>query len=296
MNLKIEQNVSLKSHNSWQVGGEADFFCLPKSLAEVKEAYQWALQRGLQVTVLGGGSNVLISDLGVEGLVICLKYFNSYTSKIENDFFKMDCEAGVSKSELLKIFLKEKLASAEFLAGIPGDVGGGVIMNAGVGESIVPREFTEIVESFEVLKPDQKIKKYLHSEVKWSYRHCHGWQPGIIVRVTLSVPNIKDALVMDRVRQANRNRLQKQPLDLPSCGSVFVNPVGKKAAQLIEQCGLKGFQIGGAQVSKKHANFIVNLGGSTASELWSVIEHVKAKVKTQVNTDLQTEVVRLGRW
>jgi UDP-N-acetylmuramate dehydrogenase len=296
MNLKIEEKVSLKSFNTWQVGGEADYFCLPKSLDEVKAAYKWALDRKLPITILGGGSNVLISDQGIEGLVLCLKYFNSHRSCIENEFFKLECDAGVSKSELLKVFLKEKLAPAEFLAGIPGDVGGGVIMNAGVGELIQPREFNEIVESFEVLKADLTIKKYLHSEVTWNYRHCEGWQPGIIVKVSFSVRNIKDASVIDRVRQANKIRLQKQPLDLPSCGSVFVNPAGRKAAQLIDQCGLKGFQIGGAQVSQKHANFIVNLGGSTASELECVIEHVKAKVKTQFNLDLQTEVVRLGRW
>jgi UDP-N-acetylmuramate dehydrogenase len=296
MELSIQEKVLLKPYTTWQVGGPAEYFCLPKTIADIKFACKWAQEKNLAVTVLAGGSNVLVSDQGVDGLVICLKYFNYLKTGSEGGVFRISCDSGVAKSELLKTYLKNKLAPAVFLAGIPGDVGGGVVMNAGIAESIKPREFVEIVESIEVLKPDLSVKKYMNADLNWSYRHCNGWQPGIIVGVTLAWPEKPDDQVLDKVRSANKTRLSKQPLDMPSCGSVFVNPPGHKAAQLIETCDLKGFQIGQAQVSKKHANFIVNLGGCSSSDLLRVIEHVKSKVKAQTNVSLQTEVIKIGRW
>lgn len=294
--LKIEQAVSLRPYTSWLIGGPAEFFCLPATLDEVKEAQAFAHKNSLSITVLGGGSNVLIADPGIPGLTICLKNFNKHQLHRSSDELQIEADSGVSKSELLKIFLKEKLAPALFLAGLPGDVGGGIVMNAGVAENFRPREFVEITKWIDVLKPDGKVTRYEASALNWNYRHCHGWEPGIIVKVSLGWTLEPQLDILEKVREANRVRLSKQPLDMPSCGSVFVNPVGMKAAQLIDSCGLKGFQIGEAQVSKKHANFIVNLGSATAEDTWLVIEHVKKEVLRQKNVSLQTEVVRLGVW
>lgn len=298
----IEKNRKLSDFTSWQVGGSADYFCLPQDKTEIQIAWSWALSQKLPVTFLGGGTNVLISDKGVAGLVICLKNF----SKISNEeivtinlkkYLKFSALAGTSKSDLLKIFLKYKLPPALFLAGLPGDAGGGVVMNAGVGENIRPREFCEIVDSFTVVSsPQEWIEKvYHHDEINWSYRHCDGWQPGLITEITFKWPDEPDELILSKVREANRLRLSKQPLDKPSCGSVFVNPEGHKAAQLIDSCGLKGFQIGKAQVSLKHANFIVNLGGATASDILSVIQHVQNHVEKTKHIKLKTEVILIGR-
>lgn len=292
----IQKNIRLAPYTSWQVGGEAEYFCLPKTLEEIQTAQSWAKENAITVTILGGGSNVLISDGGIQGLTICLKNFAGTEVREENGQLKITAKSGTSKSELLKIYLKHQLAPALFLAGIPGDVGGGIVMNAGVAEMFKPREFVELTEWIEVLRPNNQIEKISGKNLKWVYRHSDGWQPGIITAVGLSWPLEKDPTVLTLVRDANKIRLSKQPLDLPSCGSVFKNPEGHKAAQLTDSCGLKGYTVGGAQVSKKHANFIVNIGEAKATDIWEVIQHVQKTVKEKTGVQLTTEVVRLGRW
>lgn len=294
--LAIARDVKLSTYNTWQVGGVAEFFCLPKTVDEVIQAQKWAEAQHCPVHVLSGGSNVLVADEGLPGLTICLKNLVGTEISESDGKFRITALAGTGKSELLKIFLKAKLAPALFLAGIPGDVGGGVVMNAGVAEQFKPREFTEITEWIDVLKPNGTIRRYEHRDVRWNYRHCDGWQPGIIVRVGIVCPNEPDPQILTLVRDANKIRLQKQPLDMPSCGSVFRNPEGHKAAQLIDQAGLKGFQVGQAQVSPKHANFIVNLGGAKARDILNVIQHVRRVVKDEKKVELRTEVVLLGSW
>jgi UDP-N-acetylmuramate dehydrogenase len=141
------------------------------------------------------------------------------------------------------------------------------------------------------------VLRFAVDEIQWTYRHSSGWQPGIVVRAGFAWPAEHECEANDiaaRVREANRARLSKQPLDMPSCGSVFVNPPGHKSGALIESCGLKGFRVGGAQVSPKHANFIVNTGGATAADIKAVIEHVQKTVKEQKAVALTTEVVFLG--
>jgi UDP-N-acetylmuramate dehydrogenase len=321
--IEIEENVSLKSMTSWVVGGSADFLARPRSIDELRDAVAWAEARSLPITVLSGGSNVLVSDRGVRGLTISLRKFSSAivtireatpaaqsasgdraavadapgaTNETSEARLEIECLSGTSKSELLKIFLKHKLEPALFLAGLPGDVGGGVVMNAGVSEPMKPREFNEFIDWFEVLKPDGGIRRYMRDEVEWAYRHCNGWQPGIITRVGLSWPLMPSADILDRVKAANKTRLTKQPLDMPSCGSVFKNPPGTSSGREVEAAGLKGFTVGGAQVSLKHANFIVNTGDATARDIDAVIKHVQAMVKAKTGIELKTEVVYLGDW
>ncbi len=297
--MNIQQNVTLADYTSWLVGGPAEYFCTPTNMQELQDAVQWAQDKKLEITLLGGGSNVLVSDLGVAGLVICLRRFSGYQVSEKENRLHIEALAGTAKSELLKTFLKYKLAPALFLAGLPGDIGGGVVMNAGVGEMITPREFVEITDWIEVLRFEAgqiSLHKYSKEQIQWHYRHSFGWQPGIIVRVGISWPLQPEADILDRVKAANKNRLTKQPLDMPSCGSVFKNPPQHKSAQLIESCGLKGFTVGGAQVSLKHANFIVNIGDAKASEMWTVIQHVRQTVLQKTGVELTTEVVRLGQW
>ncbi|MEQ1876672.1 MAG: UDP-N-acetylmuramate dehydrogenase [Bdellovibrionia bacterium] len=296
LSLVVHPNYALSSFTSWNVGGPADQFCTPVALEELVEAFHWAHEHKLPVTVLGGGTNVLVSDEGIEGFVIGLSKFSGTQVREQDGRLHISAFAGTAKSEILKIFLKFKLAPALFLAGLPGDVGGGVVMNAGVAEDFTPREFMELVDWIEVIRPNEKIRRINKAELKIAYRHCDGWRPGIIVRVHMSWPLQPDETILEKVKTANRTRLQKQPLDLPSCGSVFRNPDGHKAGQLIEQCGLKGFKVGGAEVSTKHANFIVNTGGAKARDIHKVIEHVRDAVKKQKGVELQTEVVYLGRW
>lgn len=297
--MEIREQVSLKDWAWWKIGGPADYFCLPKTIEEVREAVRTARDKGWLITVLGGGTNVLISDQGVQGLVICMKQLTGIERSDSNGLINLSVLAGTPKSDLTKIFMKAKLAPALFMCGLPGDVGGGVVMNAGVAEQVVPREFVEItdwIEYFDLNDPELKLIRKTKDELKWKYRASAGWQPGIVVRAGLSWPLEEDPEIPNKVREATRNRLHRQPLELPSCGSTFKNPEGHKAGALIDQAGLKGFRIGGAQVSPKHANFIVNTGGATANDVNSIIKHVKSEVKAKFNVELETEVRFLGRW
>lgn len=296
--MDFTQGTALAPYTSWQIGGPADWLCFPQTEDEIVEALRFAEARKIPWTVLGGGSNVLISDAGVEGLVIGLRKFSGLKIAQRDGRVVLDGLAGTGKNELLKTFLKFKLAPAGFLAGLPGDIGGGVVMNAGIAESLQPREFQEIVDWVEVLRLEnsQPVRyRWNNNELHWRYRHSSGWQPGIITRVGISWTDSEEPDILQKVRDLNRVRLMKQPLDLPSCGSVFVNPPGHKAAQLIDGCGLKGFTSGRAQVSPKHANFIVNLGGATARDVKNVIEHVRTTVHKQTGVSLTTEVVAIGR-
>lgn len=296
MSLVISQNVNLAEFTSWLIGGNAEYFCIPTTIDELKEAVQYSKANHLKISILGGGSNVLISDQGIKGLTICLRKFSHTIIKTANDNLYIETLSGTSKSELLKIFLKHKSTPALFLAGLPGDVGGGVVMNAGVAENVEPREFMQLVDWIEVMDMDLNIRRIQKSDLKISYRHTEGWQPGIITKVAISWPIEGENALLAKVKEANLVRLSKQPLDMPSCGSVFKNPEGFKAAQLIDQCGLKGYLIGDAQVSLKHANFIVNLNKATATDTWNVILHVQKTVLEQKGVQLTTEVVRLGEW
>ncbi|CAN5455074.1 UDP-N-acetylmuramate dehydrogenase [soil metagenome] len=301
--IELKKDFPLASVTSWQVGGPADYYCEPTSEPELESAIRQGVERKLPITFLGGGTNVLIADLGVRGLVICLRKFSAVKTSEENGRFKVEALAGSGKSELLKVFLKAKLEPAIFLAGIPGDVGGGVVMNAGIGEQLTPREFNEITDRIEVWRwstsasPFKIERQIIEAKaLNWSYRHCEGWRPGVIAKVWMSWPMEPKADVLDRVRGANHNRLTKQPLDMPSCGSVFVNPAGNSAGRMVEASGLKGFAIGGAKVSEKHANFIVNTGGATAVDMRAVIQHVQKRVKERQGIDLKTEVIFMGEW
>lgn len=278
------------------VGGNADHFCLPQTLEDLKEAISYAKENNLAITILGGGTNVLVSDDGVAGLTICLRRLSKIASFEKAGKLHIEVLAGTAKSELLKTFLKQKLAPALFLAGLPGDVGGGVVMNAGVAEAFVPREFMDFVDWVEVMTLDLQTIRLQKNQLNIKYRHTDGWQPHIIVNVGMSWPLETDPTILDKVREANKIRLSKQPLDMPSCGSVFKNPEGHKAAQLIDSTGLKGFRVGDAQVSLKHANFIVNLENATAKNISDVIAHVQKTVEKDKGVKLTTEVVRLGRW
>lgn len=295
--MEIRENVLLKDFAWWKIGGPADFFCLPKSVNEVQEAVEFARSRGVPITVLGGGTNVLISDQGIEGLVICMKQLIGTELKEDENWVRVEALAGTAKSELTKIFLKRKLAPALFLCGLPGDVGGGVVMNAGVAEQIEPREFVEITGWVDVLDLQKNtVRRMAKADLNWHYRRSEGWQPGIIVRAEIVWPNRPDDTIPRRVTEATKVRRSKQPLEMPSCGSTFKNPHPQSAGALIEKAGLKGYAIGGAQVSPKHANFIVNKGGACASDVDTIIRHIRQEVRKQFQVDLETEVRYLGRW
>lgn len=290
------RSYSLSKWNSWKVGGSADFFCQPKNKEEIFYYLQWAKKQNVPVTFLGGGTNVLISDKGVKGLVIGLQKLKAFKEWEEGGRLCVSALAGVSKAQIMQIFLRHKLPPALFLCGLPGDVGGGVVMNAGVGQDISPKEFKDIVDWVKVIQ-ENKVILIQHEAIQWEYRSSKGWEPGLIYEVGMSWPMDPSQDVVERLKEMALKRTQSQPLQSASCGSVFKNPLtGEKSGALIEQCGLKGYQIGQACVSKKHANFIVNMGGATAMDIHQLIQHVQKTVKERFNILLEPEVKYMGRW
>lgn len=290
------RSYSLSGWNSWKVGGEADFFCQPENKKEIFYYLEWAGKQNVPVTFLGGGTNVLISDKGVEGLVIGLQKLNTFQEWKEGGRLHIRALAGVSKSKIMQVFLKHKLAPALFLCGLPGDVGGGVVMNAGVGQSISPKEFKDIVDGVTIIREDGEVS-LKNKEIKWEYRSSKGWEPGLIYEVDMSWPLEPLQNLPERLKQMALRRTQSQPLQSASCGSVFKNPLtGEKSGALIEQCGLKEYQVGQACVSEKHANFIINKGGATALDIHQLIQHVQKTVQDTHNILLEPEVKYLGRW
>jgi len=292
--IDFEENVSLKKYTSLKIGGNAQYFYAPTNIEELKTAIVLSKMKNLNVTILGGGTNVLISDDGIRGLVICMRKFTGIESYKDGGRVHFEVKAGTLKIHLLREFLKHKLVPAEFLSGLPGDVAGGVVMNAGISEQTVkPREFCEIVDWVEVLRNGQVVQ-VAKEDLHFAYRKSSGWQPGIIVKVGFSWPDEPDEQVLNRVRAFNKSRNNKQPLEYPSAGSVFVNPPGYKSGRLIEECGLKGFQIGDAKISEKHANFIINVGDAKAIHVLEIIKHVQDTVLEAKGVALHTEWILLG--
>ncbi len=293
----VQKDVCLKEYNTWKVGGKAEYFALPAQVDELIEVIKWAKANSYQLTYLGDGSNVLVSDDGIVGVLVCFKKFVGITHKVEDDFLKIESLAGTSKAEALKVFLQYKLSPALFLTGLPGNIAGGVVMNAGVGEKRVPREFCEIVEWVDVLRESTcEIERVQSKDIDWSYRSSQGWQPGVIVKVGLKWPLQEQPDIMKEIKMATRNRIMKQPINQPSCGSVFRNPKPHSSGALIEQAGLKGFSIGGASVSTKHANFIITAPNSKSKDVDALIKHVQKEIYDKNNIELHTEVVYLGPW
>jgi UDP-N-acetylmuramate dehydrogenase len=297
--MKILENETLAPYTWYKIGGPADYMAFPESVEDVKEAIAFAHEKDIPLQVLGMGTNVLVSDKGIRGLTLCLKEMNHIEEYEEGGRYYIKAQAGVTKAKLTKHFMKKKLAPALFISGIPGDLGGGVYMNAGVSEDITPREFTEIVDEFTVVstvKGKVEQKTFKHDDVEWSYRHTDGWKPGVIVEAILSWPNEPDATVPKQVREATLSRKDRQPLEFPSCGSVFVNPKPLFSGKLIQEAGLKGLKIGGAQISEKHANFIVNTGDAKASDVAALIQRVKDEIMEKNGVKMRTEVKFIGEW
>ena len=314
--MDIHKNISLKKWNTWKVGGCADFFYAPTTEAELLQSLKWAKESLLSVNVLGGGTNVLVSDEGVRGLTIHTIKLQTIRVWEEDNVFYVAALAGAAKADVMQIFLKHKLAPAIFLCGLPGAVAGGVVMNAGISvsslpeeslfpaassfpkkqeSSSLPREFRDIVKWVKILRGD-KLICIKGEDIIWEYRASKAWEPGVIYEVCMAWPKQTIDNIQSLIQQMALRRMRTQPLQSASSGSVFKNPKGDKAGRLIEECGLKGYRIGGAMVSKKHANFIVNTGEATAKDIHFLIQHIQQIVEEQKGILLEPEIKYLGTW
>ena len=286
MGNNIILNESLSRHTSWKVGGPADIYFTPNDRNELSHFLK--LNDG-SITWLGNGTNILVRDGGVKGVVISTrKSFN----KIElMDKSSCKVEAGISCFELAMYATKNNLGPAAFFSGIPGSIGGALTMNAGCFGS----ETWEFVKSVEVIDRNGEIYHLDPKEFSISYRSVSFPFPLWFLSCDMIFPD-KGVTTMEELKSLKNSRIERQPLTENTCGSVFKNPDGNHAGDLIERSGLKGFRIGGCSVSEKHANFIVNDKGATARDIETLIKHIQNTVKDRFGIDLDTEVRIIGEY
>ena len=286
--IEIKQDEPLMHYTYTHTGGPADWLAFPKNVEEVQTLVAYANDHQLPLTVLGNASNLIVRDGGIEGLTLILTRMN----KISVSGNRVTAQAGAAYIETTIAARDHSLTGLEFAAGIPGSIGGAIFMNAGAYGG----ETKEVVESATVLLPDGTVKRLNNEELDFGYRHSSVQDNhGVVLDATFSLQPGDHDEIAAKMDELNARRAAKQPLDLPSCGSVFKRPTGYFAGKLIHDAGLQGYTAGGAQVSTKHAGFIVNIDHGTANDYVAVIHHVQQTVQEKFGVSLQTEVRIIGR-
>ncbi|MGL4991394.1 MAG: UDP-N-acetylmuramate dehydrogenase [Sarcina sp.] len=287
-----EENVILdapmREHTCFRVGGAADILVTPSTAKEIANIVKTCMDNNIPYIVLGNGSNILIKDGGIDGIVIKLEKMDN----IEVNENEIKAQCGAMLSNVSKTATSNGLTGAEFACGIPGTIGGAVFMNAGAYNG----EMSYIMKEAEVLDKDGNIITLHRDELELGYRTSavmtHGY---IVLTATIALENGEKEKIENRVIELTQKREDKQPLEYASAGSTFKRPEGYFAGKLIQDSGLKGFTIGGACVSEKHSGFVINKGGATASDVLAVIKHVQDTVKEKFGVDLHTEVRIMGK-
>ena len=284
--LLLEEPMA--KHTSFRIGGPADVLAQPADEAELAALLKRAGEHAVPVTLVGNGSNLLVRDKGIRGLVIKLSNSFSDMKALGN---MLTFGSGISLAMASKKAASLSLSGLEFAVGIPGTIGGAVYMNAGAYDG----EMAKVVTSVRVMDREGKISELKASELAFAYRHTALQNSGLIVTSVTCVlqPDEADAIAA-KMADFSQRRISKQPLELPSAGSMFKRPPGYFAGTLIEQTGLKGYTVGGAQVSTKHAGFVVNVGGATAKDVLQLISDVQSKVFAAHGVRLEPEVLVLG--
>ncbi len=287
---RVAFDVPMSRHTSLRIGGLADAVAAPANPVETAALLRECHRFGLPHTVLGNGFNTLVLDGGIEGVALLT---NKLRRLEERPGGGLRAEAGVSHASLMRLCTQKGLSGLEFGAGIPGTVGGWIAMNAGIGS----REAKDVVLEVEVVSPTGRKRSHLGRDaLNFSYRSLCGLASGsVIVSALLAVELAEPDAVKREVKRLLAERAGSQPLDIPTCGSVFKNPAGDFAGRLIEAAGLKGAVHGGAQISTVHANFIANTGGAKAADVLALIQQAQRQVELRTGIRLQPEVRILGR-
>lgn len=291
-NCLIKSQVPLSSLTTFRVGGPAELYVAPHSFEDLQASYAWAEEHGVPITLLGAGSNLLVSDQGLSGLVICTRHLR--TKVFDSETGRITVGAGVPIARLAWQAASLGWQGLEWAVGIPGTVGGSIVMNAGAHKSCM----ADILFNTHVLTFDSNIEILTSDSLGYSYRTSNlQGSNRLVTQATLQLqPGADPEAVMATTTTHLNQRRNSQPYHLPSCGSVFRNPLPHSAGWLIEQTGLKGHQIGGAQVAQRHANFILNCGNATASDIFDLIHFVQHQVEYHWNLLLEPEVRILGEF
>ena len=283
-NSDVLENEALKQYSYTKTGGNADILVRVKSEEDFQNIIKYSNDNDIDLTILGNGSNVLISDTGIRGIVVITSELNNITLSEDNI---LTCYAGTTLEELADF----SLTNLEFSCGIPGSVGGAIFMNAGAYGG----EMKEVVQKVEVFTRNGEKKTYTNEEMQFSYRHSVIQETKeIISKVYFKMDKGNKEEIVAKVEDLNKQRSDKQPLEYPSCGSVFKRPEGYFAGKLIQDAGLQGLTVGGAQVSKKHAGFMVNVNNATCEDYKNLIKKVQEKVLENSGVELECEVKILG--
>lgn len=287
-----EENILLQEpmagHTTFRIGGPADCFVQLENEEQLKGIQRYLSMVEVPFFLLGNGSNLLVSDEGYRGVILQV---GQKMNKIIVSGNKIVAQAGATMAQVARAAWENGLTGLEFASGIPGTIGGGVVMNAGAYGG----ELRQVVTMVKVLSRDGEILELDNETMEFGYRTSTIRNNGFtVIEVTFQLEQgEKDAIKAKMDDLASRRR-EKQPLEYPSAGSTFKRPEGHFAGQLIMEAGLRGFQIGGAKVSDKHCGFVINAGGATAKDVRAVIEEVQNQVKDKFNVDLETEVIYLG--
>lgn len=281
-------NEPMSKHTTFRIGGPADYLAFPASLQEVARILDIAKHFRVPVTVLGNGSNVLVLDRGIRGLVI---KFGPEMGYVRHNGTTVFAGAGALLADVSQYAAEYNLTGFEFAIGIPGSIGGAVFMNAGAYEG----EMSQVVAAVTAVCGNSLLRRFTREELQFGYRHSVFQENGCIVcEVELALLDGEDTSIRVRLDDYTNKRQSKQPIEMPSAGSTFKRPQGHYAGTLIEQAGLKGTRVGGAQVSTKHAGFIINAGGATAQDVLALINKVQDCVYKQFGVSLHPEVRVIG--
>ncbi len=285
LGIKTKRNVPLKNYSTFRIGGNADLLLFPKNESEIIGFFKIANKHGKQYVVLGNGSNVLFSDADINTPIICFGADFSGIEMIGDTMLKI--KSGTPLSAVCLFAMEQGLSGMEFAYGIPGTFGGAIYMNAGAYDG----EISKVLAFCRSIKPVGTIEERAASSLALSYRHSIFQESGdLILSGTIQLSKGNRTEINQKMQRFLNARVEKQPLNMPSCGSTFKRPVGSYASKLIEECGLKGYCIGGAQVSEKHAGFVVNTGCATCNDVLTLIKKVQEIVLEKTGFVLEEEI------
>ncbi|MEC2575622.1 UDP-N-acetylmuramate dehydrogenase [Bacillus cereus] len=287
---RVLVNEPLARYTTMKIGGPADILIVPKHVAGIEKTLQLVKRYKTKWTVIGRGSNLLVSDQGIEGVVIRL---GEGLDHLEVEKHKVRVGSGYPLIKLSTLLSRQGLAGLEFASGIPGSVGGAVYMNAGAHKS----DISSVLSKALILFEDGTIAWLTNKELEFSYRSSvlQTKRPGIVLEAEFQLQAGKREEIVRSMQNNKDYRRETQPWNHPCAGSIFRNPIPHFAGDLVEKAGLRGYRIGGAQISEMHGNFIVNTGGASAQDVMSLIELIKHTIKDKFDVDMHTEVEIIGR-
>lgn len=277
----------LKKHTTYGIGGPADLMVFPNNKEDLIRVIEIINENNMQLTILGSGSNILVSDNGIRGVVISLKKSLKEVNVNENILY---AECGAMLGKIVRLAVRNNLIGLENLNGVPGTLGGALIMNAGAWGG----EISENLVNVELINSKNELKKVPKKDINFSYRNSSFDKNDILLSAEFNLKKAEKNLIKENFSKAQSGRTSSQPLDKRSAGSLFKNPRNNSAGKLLDNAGLKGFSIGGAKISEKHANFFINDGNASSSEMLQLIKKAHKEVKKQFDIDLSLEVKLIG--